>query len=89
MIELGLLVLVVRLRRARPCRRPVLDRRGGRGRAVAWRSTVAALPVRAVAPRSGRKDVGLVTQSWGGWAGDVAKAHGDPAADRRRPAARC
>jgi STE24 endopeptidase len=35
--------------------------------------TVVVLPVAAVA-RSRGVDVGLVTQSWGGWAGDVAKS---------------
>ena len=35
-------------------------------------STLATLPLRA-ASRQRAKDVGLVTQSWGGWAVDVAK----------------
>ena len=35
-------------------------------------TTAAALPLRAAA-RERAKDVGLVTQSWGGWAVDVAK----------------
>ena len=36
-------------------------------------TALAALPLRAVA-RQRAKDVGLVTQSWGGWAVDMAKA---------------
>ncbi len=35
--------------------------------------TVAGLPLSALA-RERARDVGLVTQSWGGWAGDVAKS---------------
>ena len=74
LIEGGLLVLLVRrpprwLRRDH--RRPVLA-----GAAAAAALSVALglapLPVRAVA-RERAKDVGLVTQSWTGWLGDVAK----------------
>jgi STE24 endopeptidase len=73
-LEIGLLVYVV----ARPparlkggFRRPVL---AGTATAVALSVavTVVTLPVRAIA-RERAKDVGLVTQDWIGWAGDVAK----------------
>jgi STE24 endopeptidase len=40
---------------------------------LAAATTVVGLPVRAAARERSRR-VGLVTQSWGGWAGDVAKA---------------
>jgi len=72
-VELGLLVYVVRrpperLRRA--FRRPVL---AGAGTAVAISVAlrVVTLPVSAVS-RERAKDVGLVTQDWIGWLGDVA-----------------
>jgi STE24 endopeptidase len=75
LIELGVLVLVVRrpprwLARSR--RRPAL----AGAAAVAGLSValaVATLPLGAVA-RQRAKDVGLVTQSWTGYAGDVAKS---------------
>jgi STE24 endopeptidase len=74
-IELGLLVLVVRrpprgLRREH--RRPVL----AGAAAVAGLSaalTLAALPLGVLA-QSRARDVGLVTQGWGGYASDVAKS---------------
>jgi STE24 endopeptidase len=74
-IELGVLWLIV----ARPPgvlrrvpRRPVL---AGAAAAAALSLTVTAvgLPVRAIA-RERAKDVGLVTQSWTGWLGDVVKS---------------
>ncbi len=74
-IELGLLVLVT----ARPPRALLLRRRRGvlAGAAAAAALSVAlsaaTLPVRAVA-RERAKDVGLVTQDWVGYAGDVAKS---------------
>ena len=73
-IEIGVLVYVVRrppARLAQRFRRPVL---AGAGVAVALSVTVTALtlPVSAIA-RERAKDVGLVTQSWAGWLGDVAK----------------
>jgi STE24 endopeptidase len=43
------------------------------GAALSAGLTVATLPVGAVS-RARAVDVGLVTQSWGGWAGDVAKS---------------
>jgi STE24 endopeptidase len=72
-LELGLLVLIVR----RPPRRLLLVRRrqvlAGAVTAAALSAglSLAGLPIRAVA-RERAKDVGLVTQSWPGYAGDVA-----------------
>jgi STE24 endopeptidase len=72
-IELGVLVLAVR----RPPRGPFARRSVASGAAVAAglsiAVTVLTLPVSAVA-RERAKDVGLVTQDWLGWAGDVAKS---------------
>ena len=72
--EIGLLVWVVRRPPARlkaRFRRPVA---AGAATAVALSVavTVVTLPVSAVSRRRAI-DVGLVTQSWLGWAGDVAK----------------
>ncbi|MGZ8648352.1 MAG: M48 family metallopeptidase [Solirubrobacteraceae bacterium] len=73
-VELGLLVWVVRRPPARlkaRFRRPVA---AGAAVAVALSVavTVVTLPLSAIA-RQRAMDVGLVTQSWAGWAGDVAK----------------
>jgi STE24 endopeptidase len=73
-IEIGLLVYVVRRPPERlkgPFRRPVL---AGAVTAAALATAVTALtlPVSAIS-RERAKDVGLVTQSWTGWLGDVAK----------------
>jgi STE24 endopeptidase len=75
-IEGGVLIALVRrpperLRRA-GSRHPVL---AGGAAAAALSVTVglATLPVGAIASQRAR-DVGLVTQSWWGWAGDVAKS---------------
>jgi STE24 endopeptidase len=73
-VELGLLVWVVQRPPARlkaRFRRPVA---AGAAAAVALSVAVTAvtLPLRAIA-RERAIDVGLVTQSWAGWAGDVAK----------------
>jgi STE24 endopeptidase len=76
LIEAGVLVLLVRKApprlRGAGARHPVLA-----GAAVTAAISVAlglaTLPVSAVA-RERAKDVGLVTQSWLGWAGDVAKS---------------
>ncbi len=73
-LELGLLVWVVRNPPARlraRFRRPVV---AGAAAAVALSVAVTAitLPASAIA-RQRAMDVGLVTQSWVGWAGDVAK----------------
>jgi STE24 endopeptidase len=76
LIEAGVLVWVVR-------RPPTRLARAGRRRPVAVGAAAAAalsvavglapLPVAAVATQRAR-DVGLVTQSWAGWAGDVVKS---------------
>ncbi len=76
LIELGVLVVLVRKAppriRAFGERRPVLA-----GAATAAGISIvlglAALPVSAIS-RERAKDVGLVTQDWLGWAGDVAKS---------------
>ena len=72
-LELGLLVLIVR----RPPRRLLAVRRrhvpAGAAAAAALSAglSLAALPIR-IASRERAKDVGLVTQNWTGFAGDVA-----------------
>ena len=70
-IEIGLLVWVVRHPPRGPFRRPVLA-----GAAVAAglsvAVTLATLPVSLIA-RQRAKDVGLVTQNWVGYAGDLVK----------------
>jgi STE24 endopeptidase len=74
-VEIGLLVYVVRRppRRLQAAfKRPVLAG-AATAAALAVTLTAVALPVRAIA-RERAKDVGLVTQSWTGWAGDVAKS---------------
>src|SRR5687768_1921185 len=74
-IELALLVLIV----ARPPRVLLRTRRrqvlAGAAAAAALSVAISAatLPVRAIA-RERAKDVGLVTQDWVGYAGDVAKS---------------
>jgi STE24 endopeptidase len=74
-IELALLVVIVR----RPPRRLLGVRRrhvlAGAAAAAALSVSVSAvtLPVRVIA-RERAKEVGLVTQSWPGYAGDVAKS---------------
>jgi STE24 endopeptidase len=74
-LEIGLLVYIVRrppARLRRAYRRPVLAGAvTAAGLAVAV--TLITLPVAAVS-RQRAKDVGLVTQSWAGWAGDVVKS---------------
>ena len=73
-VELGVLVLIVRRppRRLTDLRRPVLAG-AAVAAAISVATGVAALPLSAVA-RERAKDVGLVTQSWTGWLGDVAKS---------------
>jgi STE24 endopeptidase len=73
-LEIGLLVYVVRRPPARlkgTFRRPIV---AGAAVAVALSVAVTALtlPVRAIS-RERAKDVGLVTQDWVGWLGDVGK----------------
>ncbi len=76
-VEFALLVLVVR----RPPRRLLAVRRrqvlAGAAAAASLSVAVslATLPVRAIA-RERAKDVGLVTQDWPGYVGDVAKSMG-------------
>jgi STE24 endopeptidase len=73
-IEIGLLVYIVRRPPARlqgRFRRPVLAG-AATAAALAASVTVLTLPVSAIS-RERAKDVGLVTQSWTGWLGDVAK----------------
>jgi STE24 endopeptidase len=71
-IEIGLLVLVVRHPPRGRWRRPVLA-----GAAVAAglsvATVIATLPV-SIISRERAKDVGLVTQDWVGFAGDVVKS---------------
>jgi STE24 endopeptidase len=76
-MQLAFLVFVVR----RPPRvltgrheRPLLAGAAAGG-ALAISLAVVALPLQAIA-RQRAVDVGLVTQTWGGWAGDVAKSLG-------------
>jgi STE24 endopeptidase len=81
-MALGLAALALLVRhppeRVMALRRPVLA-----GAATAAAVTVVAglapLPLRAIA-RERAKDVGLVTQDWVGWVGDVAKAEAISAA---------
>ena len=71
-IELGVLVYVVRRGLGMRTRRPVVAG-AGVAAALAVAVTVVTLPVAAIA-RERAKNVGLVTQSWTGWAGDVVKS---------------
>jgi STE24 endopeptidase len=70
-LELGLLGLAV-ARPPRAGRRPVLTG-AATAAGMSLASTVAGLPLRALA-RQRAQGVGLITQSWGGWAGDVVKS---------------
>jgi STE24 endopeptidase len=69
-VELAVLVAAVRFA-PKDTRRPVVTGAAAAA-AITLVSTVAALPLRA-ASRERASNVGLVTQSWGGWAVDVAK----------------
>lgn len=73
-IELGVLILVVRRppRWLLDARRPVLAGAAA-GAALSVLTSAAVLPVAAIS-RQRAIDVGLVTQSWAGWAADAAKA---------------
>jgi STE24 endopeptidase len=75
-IGLGVLVLIVRRppERLAAYKRPVLAG-AAVAAAISVATGVAALPLAAVA-RQRAKDVGLVTQDWLGYAGDVAKGLG-------------
>lgn len=72
-IGLGVLVLIVRRppERLAALKRPLLAG-AAVGAAISVAAGVAALPLSAVA-RERAKDVGLVTQDWVGYAGDVVK----------------
>ncbi|HYH90838.1 MAG TPA: M48 family metallopeptidase [Solirubrobacteraceae bacterium] len=76
LIEGGVLVLLVRRAPARLLqagrRRPVLAGAGAAA-AISVVLGLAPLPVSAIA-RERAKDVGLVTQDWIGWVGDIAKS---------------
>ncbi len=69
-VEGAVLVLLVVRPPARLPRRPALT-----AAALSLVLTVAGLPLSALA-RQRSIDVGLTTQSWAGWAGDVAKSAG-------------
>jgi STE24 endopeptidase len=72
-VELGVLVYVVRRppkRLQRPFRRPVLAG-AATAAAISVALTIVTLPV-SIASRERAKAVGLVTQDWVGWLGDVA-----------------
>jgi STE24 endopeptidase len=79
-IELGVLVLAVRRPPAwlRGARRPVLAGAAA-GALLSLATSVAPLPVGAIS-RQRAIDVGLVTQSWAGWAGDLVRSWGIGAA---------
>lgn len=64
-LEAGALILLVR--------RGVPRRAVAAGAVVSLTLTAVTLPISAIA-RQRAIDVGLITQSWGGWAGDVAKS---------------
>jgi STE24 endopeptidase len=72
-VELGVLIYVVRRGPRRPFKRPILGGGAAVGAALAVVVTVANLPIAAIS-RQRAKDVGLVTQDWVGWAGDVVKS---------------
>jgi STE24 endopeptidase len=76
LIELGVLVVIVRKAppriRAWGARRPVLAG-GATAAAISVILGLAPLPVSAIS-RERAKDVGLVTQDWLGWVGDIAKS---------------
>ncbi|HWT22513.1 MAG TPA: M48 family metalloprotease [Solirubrobacteraceae bacterium] len=73
-IGIGALVLLVRRppERLMALKRPVVAG-AATAAALAVIAGLAPLPLRAIA-RERAKDVGLVTQDWVGWAGDVVKA---------------
>jgi STE24 endopeptidase len=73
-IELGVLMLAVRRppRRLQRARRPVAAGAAA-GAGLSAGVVLAALPVAAASRERSRK-VGLVTQSWTGWAADTAKS---------------
>jgi STE24 endopeptidase len=77
LVQGGLLVLLIRrpprrLRGLAGSRRPILAG-GVAGAGIVTALTIAALPISAIS-RQRSVDVGLSTQSWGGWGADVAKS---------------
>jgi STE24 endopeptidase len=73
-LELAALAVVVRRPPAAPARWPRAEVAAGAASAAALAAgaTLLGLPLRAVSRERARR-VGLVTQSWGGWLGDLAK----------------
>lgn len=67
-LQAGALVFLIRRGAARLPARPLAA-----GAAVSLVLAIVTLPIGAIMRQRGI-DVGLVTQSWGGWAGDVAKS---------------
>jgi STE24 endopeptidase len=72
-VELGVLILIVRRGPTRRFKRPILGAGAAVGAALSVTLTVVNLPIAAIS-RQRAKDVGLVTQDWVGWAGDVVKS---------------
>jgi STE24 endopeptidase len=72
-VELGVLIYIVRRGPTRRFKRPILGAGAAVGAALSVTLTVAGLPIAAIS-RQRAKDVGLVTQDWVGWAGDVVKS---------------
>jgi STE24 endopeptidase len=72
-VELGVLIYIVRRGPRRRFARPILGAGAAVGAALAVIITVANLPIAAIS-RQRAKDVGLITQDWVGWAGDVVKS---------------
>jgi len=72
-VELGVLIYIVRRGPTRPFKRPILGAGAAVGAALSVTLTVVNLPIAAIS-RQRAKDVGLVTQDWVGWAGDVVKS---------------
>ena len=92
LIEGGVLVLLVRRPperlRAAGRRRPVLAAAAARRRRSPSCSASPRCPCSAIA-RERAKDVGLVTQDWVGWVGDIAKSQAIGAVIAAAPGARC
>jgi STE24 endopeptidase len=72
-VELGVLIYIVRRGPTRRFKRPILGAGAAVGAALSVTLTVVNLPIAAIS-RQRAKDVGLVTQDWIGWAGDVVKS---------------
>ena len=72
LVELGVLAALVRRPPSVPAGRPLVGA-GAAGASITTATTIVSLPLSAIA-RQRAKNVGLVTQSWGGWAVDKLKA---------------